>query len=135
MRALLIFIAIGTLSLSGEAKAASDPERFCGAALGLQPDKPKYADCQQMLEALDPDEKREGKVAADDATCKAWHQKALAGRWFTSDEAEAFGDTDSTEEELKTLPACKKFFELQEKCQSYWADLFLTPMTSLSGLL
>jgi hypothetical protein len=72
MRTILGLAIIGTIAISGAAEAASDPVKFCGAALGLTPDTPKYTECQQMLEKLDAAAKRDkktndlGEPAADD---------------------------------------------------------------------
>ncbi|MGE0700759.1 MAG: isoprenylcysteine carboxylmethyltransferase family protein [Hyphomicrobiaceae bacterium] len=53
------------------------------------------------------------------AKCRAWHQKALAGRWFTQQEASEFAQTDSIQEAIiSSIPQCRDFFAAQAHCQS-----------------
>jgi len=51
------------------------------------------------------------------ANCEAWHQKALAGHWFTKQEGSDFSETENIETKLESLPGCNAFLKLQRKCQ------------------
>jgi protein-S-isoprenylcysteine O-methyltransferase Ste14 len=57
------------------------------------------------------------------AKCEAWHRKALAGEWFSQEEAKEYADTDGNQEGLESIPACKEFFELADTCQSAAIDV------------
>jgi protein-S-isoprenylcysteine O-methyltransferase Ste14 len=57
------------------------------------------------------------------AKCLAWHRKALAGEWFTQDEAKEYADTDGNQEFLESIPACKEFFQLADTCQAAAIDV------------
>ena len=57
------------------------------------------------------------------AKCVAWHRKALAGEWFSQDEAKEYADTDGNQEGLESIPACKEFFQLADTCQAAAIDV------------
>jgi protein-S-isoprenylcysteine O-methyltransferase Ste14 len=65
---------------------------------------------------------RAGNSAELGAKCRAWHQKALAGQWFTKAEGQAFVATESMQDTLSSIPGCKEFFALQDKCQGVWVE-------------
>jgi hypothetical protein len=53
--------------------------------------------------------------------CRAWHQKALSGQWFTKKEGNEFAETEEAQERLRSVPGCNDFFVLQRKCEDlYW---------------
>jgi hypothetical protein len=56
------------------------------------------------------------------AKCQMWHQKALSGQWFTKREGQEFKATEDEEDKLRSIPACRSFFILQEECQAPWAE-------------
>lgn len=60
--------------------------------------------------------------AKAEAKCKAWHQKALSGQWFTKQEGEEFAATETMQESMASIPACRDFFKLQSRCQGAWID-------------
>jgi protein-S-isoprenylcysteine O-methyltransferase Ste14 len=49
--------------------------------------------------------------------CQVWHRKALAGQWFTQQDATEYAETDNSQEGFETIPACKAFFALADRCQ------------------
>jgi protein-S-isoprenylcysteine O-methyltransferase Ste14 len=49
--------------------------------------------------------------------CQAWHRKALAGQWFTQQDAREYADTDNNQEGFESIPPCKAFFTLADRCQ------------------
>jgi protein-S-isoprenylcysteine O-methyltransferase Ste14 len=57
------------------------------------------------------------------ATCQEWHRKALAGEWFTEQEASKYAGTDGNQEGLESIPACKEFFALADTCQAAAIDV------------
>ena len=57
------------------------------------------------------------------AKCEAWHRKALAGEWFTEEEAKEYAGTDGNQEGLESIPACKEFFALADTCQAAAIDV------------
>ena len=57
------------------------------------------------------------------AKCEAWHRKALAGEWFTQEEAKEYAGTDGNQEGLESIPACKEFFALADTCQAAAIDV------------
>lgn len=88
----------------------------CGVALGMA------AWALAALAALAPApalaQGQASTPAQRAAKCQAWHKKALAGQWFSTREAEEFAMTDGDQEGLSALPECRRFFELQSRCQS-----------------
>jgi hypothetical protein len=57
------------------------------------------------------------------AKCQAWHRKALASQWFTQQEAFEYASTDSDQEGLESVPDCKEFFALADRCQAAVIDV------------
>jgi protein-S-isoprenylcysteine O-methyltransferase Ste14 len=57
------------------------------------------------------------------AKCQAWHRKALAGEWFTEQEASEYAGTDGNQEGLESISACKEFFALADTCQAAAIDV------------
>ncbi len=57
------------------------------------------------------------------AKCEAWHRKALAGEWFTQQEASEYASTDGNQEGLESIPSCKEFFALADTCQAAAIDV------------
>lgn len=79
------------------------------------------------LEAANQNLKSENlfvKIAGNDAEsqCRAWYKQALAGQWYTEKDISAFYDLDRSEDSAQSSQACKEFFQLQEKCQSFAID-------------
>jgi protein-S-isoprenylcysteine O-methyltransferase Ste14 len=63
-------------------------------------------------------------VADSDAPsiCKAWLDKALSGQWYNEKDIATFYNLDQSEEAAQKAAACKEFFALQDKCQSFAVD-------------
>lgn len=55
-----------------------------------------------------------------ESQCREWQTKALAGAWFTQADAAAFAQTESIQEQLERIAACRDFFALQRRCQDLY---------------
>ncbi len=74
----------------------------------------------------------QGKGRADPnagARCQAWHQKALSGQWFSTQDGKEFVTTEAKQEALMSTPACKEFFQLQSRCEQAWIDVLVSDGT------
>jgi protein-S-isoprenylcysteine O-methyltransferase Ste14 len=58
--------------------------------------------------------------------CQTWHRKALAGQWFTQQDAEEYAGTDNGQEGFESVPTCKAFFGLAGRCQAAVINVITT---------
>jgi protein-S-isoprenylcysteine O-methyltransferase Ste14 len=60
------------------------------------------------------------QATGTESRCRDWQTRALAGTWFTQADAAAFAQTETTQEQLEGISACRDFFALQRRCQDLY---------------